>query len=130
MADTIVFVVDDEQDNLEYMRAILEEEGCTVETFDDGNAALEKMRAAAPALVFVDVQMPKINGLQVLKGVRSLPDGATIPVVMLSAIGAVTGEDYSPELIEAKYGVRPNAFVSKPIVPEKVAEQVKLLLPA
>ena len=57
--------------------------------------------------------------------VRALDD---VPVVLLSAMSAVTGRAYSPETIEARYGVRPNAFVSKPILTDEVNAQLAAFL--
>ncbi len=128
MAKPTIFVIDDEQDNLEFISAIIEEAGHTAATFVDGNAALEHMRDTQPALVFLDVQMPKINGFQVLKSIRNQKELTETPVVMLSAIGAVTGEDFDPDLIESKYGVRPDAFIAKPIEPDKVTNQIRAIL--
>jgi CheY-like chemotaxis protein len=82
------------------------------------------MQAEIPEMVFLDVQMPHMNGFQVLKAIRETDSLAKVPVVLLSAISAVTGNSYDPGKIQAQYGVRPDAFVSKPIKPEGVLEQL------
>ena len=55
---------------------------------------------------------------------------AGLPVVFLSAIGALTGEDYDPDMIDRLYGVRPDAFLPKPIEPKAVAEQLRAFIGA
>ena len=125
-----VFIIDDEDDNLAYLTEIITAAGYHVEAFSDGSEAVTKMKAASPEIVFLDVQMPRMNGFQVLKAIREIDSLDKVPVVLLSAISAVTGDDYDPVTIHARYGVRPDAFVSKPIKPESVREQlVKFVTP-
>ena len=75
--------------------------------------------------MFLDLQMPDINGFQVLKAIRQVSRFDDVPVVLLSAVSAITGSEYCPETLEARYGVRPNAFVSKPVLPAAVNAQLK-----
>ncbi len=124
MARGKVFIVDDDPDNLAYFSHLVTEAGYGVETHSDGSEALARMRAEPPAMVFLDVQMPHMNGFQVLKAIRESEDLAEVPVVLLSAIGAVTGEEYDAEKIESRYGVRPDAFMPKTIDPQVVQEQL------
>ncbi len=128
MADKTIFAVDDEQDNLTFISAVIAEAGYQAETFTDGTVALEKMKAAPPAMVFLDVQMPAINGFQVLEAIRGTEALASTPVVFLSAIGALTGEEYDVDTIEARYGVRPDGFLSKPIDAEKISAEIQRFL--
>jgi CheY-like chemotaxis protein len=86
------------------------------------------MEAAPPDLLFLDVQMPGMNGFQVLKAMRARGALARVPVVLLSAIGSVTGENYDPDMIEERYGVRPDAFVPKPIEPGRVEAALEQFL--
>jgi putative two-component system response regulator len=123
-----IFVIDDEDENLAYLEAIIKAAGYDVETSSDGAEALTRMQAQVPDMVFLDVQMPGMNGFQVLKSIRQTEDLAEVPVVLLSAISAVTGDEYDPDVIESRYGVRPSAFVSKPIEPELVQEQLTIFV--
>jgi CheY-like chemotaxis protein len=125
-----IVVVDDEQDNLDFLAEIIDDADCEAETHADGAGAVERMKQDPPALVFLDVQMPGMNGFEVLKAMRSTKSLASVPVVLLSAIGAVTGEDFDPDLVEKKYGVRPDAFVAKPIEHVKVTEQITAFVKA
>jgi len=124
MAHGKVFIIDDEDDNLAYLTEIITAAGYQVEAFSDGSEAVTKMQVESPEMVFLDVQMPHMNGFQVLNAIRKIDNIAKVPVVLLSAISAVTGDDYDPETIQARYGVRPDAFVSKPIRTETVREQL------
>jgi two-component system cell cycle response regulator DivK len=124
MAHGKVFIIDDEDDNLAYLSEIITGAGYEAEAFSDGSEALIKMQVETPEMVFLDVQMPHMNGFQVLKAIRENDMLAKVPVVLLSAISAVTGDEYDPDRIQAQYGVRPDAFISKPIRPEGVREQL------
>ncbi len=128
MTQAKVFVIDDEFETLAFMEQVIGEAGHRAETFTDGNEAIEKMQATPPDMVFLDLQMPKINGFQVLKAIRQVPRFDGIPVVLLSAVSAVTGSQYCPETLEARYGVRPDAFVPKPVLPDAVNEQLKVFV--
>jgi CheY-like chemotaxis protein len=128
MTNGKVFVIDDEDDNLAYLSEIITSVGYEVNTFTDGAEALAKMKTETPDMVFLDVQMPTMNGFQVLKGIREIDSAANVPVILLSAISAVTGDDYNPQTIQERYGVRPDAFVSKPIEPSKVREQLAVFI--
>jgi CheY-like chemotaxis protein len=119
-----IFAIDDEPDNLTFLEAIIAEAGCEAETISDPTTAIDRMRANLPALVFLDVQMPGLNGFQVLRAMRAEPALAEVPVVLLSAIGAVTGVEYDEDLIEQKYGVRPDGFLAKPISPDGVKAEL------
>lgn len=128
MSTPKVFIIDDEQDNVDFVSAILAESPIETSGFTNGHIALEAMREDRPSLVILDVQMPVVNGFQVLKAMGDDDSLKAIPVVFLSAIGAVTGEDFSPDLIEQKYGVRPHAFIPKPIAHDKVLQTVQSIL--
>ena len=125
MAQAKVFVIDDEFEILAFMEQIITEAGHRVETFTDGNEAIKKMQALTPDIIFLDLQMPSINGFQVLRAIRQVSHFDDVPVVLLSAVSAITGSEYCPETLEARYGVRPNAFVSKPVLPDAVNAQLK-----
>ena len=62
--------------------------------------------------------------VKVLKVIREIENLAQVPVILLSVISSVTGDDYDPEKIHTRYGVLPDAFVSKPIKPDSVREQL------
>jgi CheY-like chemotaxis protein len=65
-------------------RLKLELDGYWVEVAEDGIAALEKARALMPDIIFLDIRLPKKDGLTVLEELRADPATARIPVVILS----------------------------------------------
>jgi CheY-like chemotaxis protein len=130
MAYGKVLIVDDDDDSLAYLSDIVGEAGYTVDTLSDGSETVARMQAEPPDMVFLDIQMPRMNGFQVLKAIREAEGLAEIPIVFLSAISSVTGEDYDPDKIQAQYGVRPDSFMPKTIEPKAVREQLAALVPS
>lgn len=83
-----ILVVDDEADSLEIIRLILENEGYKVQTASDGQEALSKASQQKPDLIFLDVKMPELDGYEVCRRLKSLPETTMIPVIMHSASGS------------------------------------------
>src|SRR6478752_3793240 len=92
-----ILIVDDNEDDIDLARRALREIGITHEVFvcSDGEDALDYLFARGkhegrasteqPRLVLLDLNLPKINGLEVLKEIRAHPPLATLPVVMLTS---------------------------------------------
>jgi len=80
-----ILVVDDDPDILQFVRLNLELDGFAVELAGGGREALEKAAEAPPDLMLLDVMMPEIDGLTVLRRLRSDPTTANIPVIVLTA---------------------------------------------
>jgi len=80
-----ILVVDDDPDILGFVRLNLELDGFEVELAGGGREALEKAAAAPPDLMLLDVMMPEIDGLTVLRRMRSDAPTANVPVIMLTA---------------------------------------------
>lgn len=78
-----ILVVDDEIDFLEIMKSRLEANGYDVAIVMNGNEAVEKVKAERPDAVLLDIMMPGIDGLDVLKEIRS--DDEKLPVFMITA---------------------------------------------
>lgn len=79
-----VLVVDDEEEIRAAIRQILAEEGYGVETVASGEAALAAIAARAPDLILLDVNLPGVDGWQVLDELRSAA-GEQTPVVVMTA---------------------------------------------
>ena len=70
MAGETILIVDDVPVNLKLAGAILKREGYTIETAEDGEQALEKLRTLLPDLILSDIQMPVIDGFELARRVR------------------------------------------------------------
>lgn len=120
MADPIrVLVVDDELIIRESLAGWLKKSGCDVQAADGGNAALKMLARSDFDLIFLDIRMPDMGGIQLLKRVRAeYPQSL---VVMITAYGSVE------TAVEAmKLGA--NDYLMKPFEPEQLALMVEKLM--
>lgn len=81
-----VLVVDDNEMNREVLTRRLERQGFTIATAEDGQKALEKMRAQSFQLVLLDIMMPRMNGYQVLETMKADAALKHLPVIIISAV--------------------------------------------
>jgi len=84
---SLILVVEDDPDVATILRDRLQAMGHEVMTAADGQAALDTLQQAAPSLMFLDIELPKLNGIEVLKRVhKDLPE---LPVVVMTAYGTI-----------------------------------------
>ena len=88
-----ILVVDDDEGVRVVMRAILEQDGFTIEEAASGEAALDAVRDGPTDLVLLDLMMPGVDGYEFLRRLRGEPATAATPVVVVSAKGADGRED-------------------------------------
>ncbi|MCP1843679.1 adenylate cyclase [Bradyrhizobium sp. USDA 4524] len=81
-----VLVIDDDPDALDVMRRFLGKEGFDVLTARGGQEGLKLARELRPSLITLDVLMPELDGWHVLKELKSIPELAAIPVIMLTIV--------------------------------------------
>src|SRR3989442_13639674 len=80
-----VLVVDDDDDNVQIVSTILLERGYELRIARDGRSALESVLQQRPDVILLDVMMPGVHGMQVLRYLKLDPKSATIPSVMGTA---------------------------------------------
>jgi DNA-binding response OmpR family regulator len=121
MAKTKVLIVDDEPNILLSLEFILEEEGYDVYVAHDGDEALETAALIAPALILLDVAMPRKDGYEVCQLLRERPAFKDVKIVMLTAKG---------QPLERKKGVEVGAdlYVTKPFSSTELLEKIRSLL--
>lgn len=115
-----ILVVDDEQDIVDLVKYNLQREGYRILTARNGKEALDQSQKH-PSLILLDVMMPEINGLEVLKTLKSNPSTRGIPVVFLTAKGSEVDEIIGLELGADDY-------ISKPISIPKLIARIKNVL--
>jgi PAS domain S-box-containing protein len=80
-----VLVVEDDADTRQAVRRAVEAEGWRVTEAENGRAALDRVAAAPPAVILLDLMMPEMDGFEFLSELRKRPGGEELPVVVLTA---------------------------------------------
>ena len=106
-----ILVVDDELNICELLKLYLENEGYTVFTANDGQAAVTAFQQKAPDLVLLDIMLPKMDGWQVCREIRKT---SSTPIIMLTAKGETFDKVLGLELGADDYVVKP--FDAKEVV--------------
>ncbi|HIB68643.1 MAG TPA: response regulator [Phycisphaerales bacterium] len=120
MPKTIV-IADDEPHVLRSLEFILKKQGYSVVTAVNGEEALERVKESNPDLVFLDIQMPKMDGNSVLRHLRDDPNYQDLYIVMITAKG-----QEADRLNSLESGA--NEYVTKPYSPRKLIGRVKEIL--
>jgi DNA-binding response OmpR family regulator len=116
-----LLVVDDEKDMLELVRYKFEQEGFSVAVADGGERALELARREAPSAIVLDIMMPGLDGLEVLKRLRGDNRTESIPIIFLTA---KAGE--ADRVVGLELGA--DDYVVKPFSPRELVARVKAVL--
>jgi CheY-like chemotaxis protein len=90
MAAPRVLIVDDDPWILRMVSTLLEKRGYSIATASDGEEGLMRADSIKPDLIITDVMMPKLDGWQLVRALRSRQELALVPVIFLTALG---GED-------------------------------------
>jgi adenylate cyclase len=116
-----ILIVDDEPLNIDYLEQELEVHGFVIETATNGVEALERIAAAPPDIVLLDVMMPELDGIATLRILKGDPETRLIPVVLMTALNAV---DDRVRGIEAGA----DDFLSKPVDDRELLARIRTAL--
>lgn len=118
MSDRTILVVDDERKIRQLVRAYLEKDGYTVIEAAGGREALDKARSRQPDLIVLDVMLPGLDGIEVLRELRTF---SNVYVVMLTA---------KTEEVDKLIGLSVGAddYLSKPFSPRELLARIKAVL--
>ena len=119
MPNELILLVDDEPSIVQLARMYLEREGFRTESANDGEAALEKVARQYPALVVLDVMLPKLDGFEVCRRLRAMQN--SIAILMLTA----RDEDID-KILGLELGA--DDYLTKPFNPRELVARVKAIL--
>src|SRR5512135_3508273 len=119
MPEELVLLVDDEPSILQLARMYLEREGYRVQDVRDGEAALEAVSRLKPDLVVLDIMLPKLDGFEVCRRLRS--SGSAAAIIMLTA----RDEDID-KILGLELGA--DDYLTKPFNPRELVARVKAIL--
>ena len=113
-----IALVDDDRNILTSLRMVLEAEGYKTQTYNDGASALDGLSENPPDLAILDIKMPRMDGMEVLRRVRQKSD---LPVIFLTS-----KDDEIDELFGLKMGA--DDYITKPFSQRLLVERVKAVL--
>ena len=116
-----ILVVDDEIYIVHILDFSLGMEGYEVVTALDGEQALEKVKTEKPDLIVLDIMMPKLDGYEVCKNIKSSATTQHIPVILLSAKGRNVDQKLG-------FDVGADDYITQPFRPRKLVERINQLL--
>lgn len=108
-----VLVVDDNEAIRQLIKVNLELEGFEVVTADDGAECLEVVHKVRPAVITLDIVMPRLDGLRTAERLRGDPRTRDVPVAIISGCGGVTPDSVA------------DAFLAKPFEPAALVSVVR-----
>ncbi len=122
MAGEPILIVDDNPVNLKLTRVLLAQEGYDVKTAGDAEIALELLQTFKPKLILMDIQLPGMDGLELTRRLKAVPETRSIKVIALTAF-AMKGDE------EKARAAGCDGYIAKPIdtksLPQVVAEMLK-----
>ena len=116
-----VLIVDDEPDILELIEYNLKKEGYQVFTATNGQEAIIEAKRVLPDLIILDIMMPKMDGIEACRILRSMPEFKNTFMVFLTA----RSEEYSEV---AGFNVGADDYIAKPIKPRSLISRINAIL--
>ncbi|MGD1702635.1 CheR family methyltransferase [Dapis sp. BLCC M229] len=114
-----ILVVEDREDNRQLVVIILEELGFRVLEAVNGEEAIQKWEEHQPQLIFMDLQMPLMNGFEAIEQIKSTPEGQATPIIALSASARTLNEEQQ-SFLEANCA----DILSKPLVEDVLLNSI------
>lgn len=119
--DGQLIIIEDDEGSRYLFEYLLKQAGFAIRTFREGTPALQFIREHPPRLVIVDMLLPDMDGLELLRELHSLPQTATIPTVLVSAH---LTQDECQHVLDAGA----TRFIEKPIDPDAFVQQIRAVL--
>lgn len=113
-----VYIIDDNSIDLKAMSIVLQKMGYECQTFLEHKEALTRALTAPPQLIFLDIIFPDITGYEIIQLIKSKPQLAKIPILMMS------GQNQTTDVVKA-IGLGATDYIIKPIDPLVVQEKMK-----
>ncbi len=124
-----ILVVDDEPDVRNFLAACIEDAGFQVATACDGAQALEMIQADPPDLMTLDMVMPRVSGINLMRRLRHMDKFVHLPVIVITAhahdeLGSEDIKGFSA----FTSGLRPRYTMEKPVTPAKLVKAIRDIL--
>jgi two-component system cell cycle response regulator DivK len=122
MRQATVLYVEDNEYNRKIVRRLLTQTTYRLREAVDGEAALDMVRDECPDLILMDVQLPKMSGLDVTRALRLDPATADVPIIVVTSF-ALSGDDQRAMAAGA------SAYIAKPYSPRALLALIHTFLP-
>lgn len=117
----LALIAEDASAQIRLIQICMERAGCRVAAVRDGCQAMSQIEIERPDIILLDVDLPGLNGFQVLDRVRKNPQTRTIPVIMLTAHA-------KDSVLFAEWADTADVFMTKPFSPEDLIATVRATL--
>ena len=116
-----ILVVDDEKDAVEFLKKRLTREGYGVSVAFDGEEALKKVQKDNPDVILLDLMLPKLNGFEVVKEVRTKFKDKWRPIIIISAKDDL-------ETVKKSYNLEADHYLAKPCTMDHVLKGIQIMI--
>ena len=118
MSQKKILLVEDSEFNRKIVRDLLARQPYDLMEANDGEAGVEAARREKPNLIIMDVQLPKLSGLDATRQIRSAPETAEIPIIVVTSF-ALSGDD------KKAMDAGASAYLAKPYSPRQLLEAIR-----
>ena len=115
-----ILIIEDEKDIRDLLQHYLKREGYEVKSAQDGESGLQKIRKERFDLLLLDLMLPQVDGLEICRNLRSRPETADLPIIMITAKG-----EESDRIVGLEMGA--DDYITKPFSPREVLARVKAI---
>ena len=122
MSDKTILNVEDNEFNRKIVRQLLAKTSYRLREAYDGEAGMASARESPPDLILMDIQLPKISGLEATRQLKNDPRTASVPIIVITSF-ALSGDEQRAKDAGA------TAYLAKPYSPRELLEKIRQLAP-
>ena len=122
MSDKTILNVEDNEFNRKIVRQLLAKTSYRLREANDGEAGMALARESPPDLILMDIQLPKISGLEATRQLKNDPRTAAVPIIVITSF-ALSGDEQRAKDAGA------TAYLAKPYSPRELLAKIREILP-
>lgn len=117
-----ILYIEDKQEMLDLVQLIVTKRGHTFVGARNGTLGLEMLPSVQPDVILLDLMMPDVDGWEVFRIIRSNPDTAHIPIIVVTASGQSLAQ------VQGLYLTRDDEYITKPFIPQDLLSAINRVL--
>jgi two-component system, cell cycle response regulator DivK len=122
MSDKTILNVEDNEFNRKIVRQLLAKTSYRLREANDGEAGMALARESPPDLILMDIQLPKISGLEATRQLKNDPRTAAVPIIVITSF-ALSGDEQKAKDAGA------TAYLAKPYSPRELLAKIREIVP-